>query len=152
MLKLFFRVEGAGCQCTQAASCPLYRSFPPLPAGGRCATPPRSAHHACTRMWWTRNTRARTHTHAHYPFQVLFDLPDFMIVSAYTLLAVVWAEAFLQVCAVLVFAFYWGFFSIFAFTTVVHTRRFAPRTAYAVRFARSGRKSTSNYAKRVEGR
>lgn len=29
--------------------------------------------------------------------QVLFDLPDFMIVSAYTLLAVVWAEAFLQV-------------------------------------------------------
>ncbi|CAN0362280.1 unnamed protein product, partial [Hapterophycus canaliculatus] len=28
---------------------------------------------------------------------VLFDLPDFMIVSAYTLLAVVWAEAFLQV-------------------------------------------------------
>ncbi|CAM9299921.1 unnamed protein product [Scytosiphon promiscuus] len=27
---------------------------------------------------------------------VLFDLPDFMIVSAYTLLAVVWAEAFLQ--------------------------------------------------------
>lgn len=37
--------------------------------------------------------------------QVLFDLPDFMIVSAYTLLAVVWAEAFLQVirsCAVVV--------------------------------------------------
>lgn len=29
--------------------------------------------------------------------QVLFDLPDFMIVSAYTLLAIVWAEAFLQV-------------------------------------------------------
>lgn len=29
--------------------------------------------------------------------QVLFDLPDFMIISAYTLLAVVWAEAFLQV-------------------------------------------------------
>ncbi|CAN0201834.1 unnamed protein product, partial [Discosporangium mesarthrocarpum] len=27
---------------------------------------------------------------------VLFDLPDFIIVSAYTLLAVVWAEAFLQ--------------------------------------------------------
>ncbi|CAM9683959.1 unnamed protein product [Ectocarpus sp. 12 AP-2014] len=27
---------------------------------------------------------------------VLFDLPDFMIVSAYSLLAVVWAEAFLQ--------------------------------------------------------
>ncbi|CAM9193138.1 unnamed protein product [Ascophyllum nodosum] len=27
---------------------------------------------------------------------VLFDLPDFMIISAYTLLAVVWAEAYLQ--------------------------------------------------------
>lgn len=34
----------------------------------------------------------------NWPFcQVLFDLPDFMIISTYTLLAVVWAEAFLQV-------------------------------------------------------
>lgn len=27
---------------------------------------------------------------------VLFDLPDFMIISAYVLLALVWAEAFIQ--------------------------------------------------------
>lgn len=33
--------------------------------------------------------------------QVLFDLPDFMIISAYALLAVVWAEMFLQVCMAL---------------------------------------------------
>ena len=35
---------------------------------------------------------------------------------------------------------------------VCGTRRFAPRAAYAARYARSGRKSTSNYAKRTEGR
>ena len=31
---------------------------------------------------------------------------------------------------------------------IIHTRRFAPRAVYAARYARSGRKSTSNYALR----
>ena len=32
----------------------------------------------------------------------------------------------------------------------VRTRRFAPRAAYAARYARSGRKNTLNYAERTE--
>lgn len=54
----------------------------------------------------TRIIRTHVHKRAHiHRVQVLFDMPDFMIISAYTLLAVVWAEAFLQVCAVLSFFF-----------------------------------------------
>ena len=37
-------------------------------------------------------------------------------------------------------------------TSVIYARRFSPRAAYAARYARSGRKSASNYAKRTEGR
>ena len=32
---------------------------------------------------------------------------------------------------------------------VIYTRRFAPRAAYAARYARSGRKTISNYSKRT---
>lgn len=81
----------------KAASCPSIA--PPCPFLP-CSFLPRCVYLKCTHL----NTRFFTHHCAHARLlQVLFDLPDFMIISAYTLLAVVWAEAFLQVCASFLF-------------------------------------------------